>query len=88
MILGGLYLAGDKLIQLLNGAVSNSGISGLIQYLSNLIPDFSKLNLITRYTDGISSLSAGTFVGIVIYALLLIALSLMIAGLKFERRNL
>ena len=88
MILGGLYLAGDKLIQLLNGAVSNSGISVLIQYLSNLTPDFSKLNLITRYTDGISSLSAGTFLGIVIYALLLIALSLMIAGLKFERRNL
>ncbi len=88
LVLGALYFVSDKLIRVIGSAFSEAPLNGISTYLANLLPDFSKLNLITRYTDGIPALGIGEFLGVVFYGLLWIAVALIPAGRLFRRRNL
>ena len=48
-------------------------------WLSAYLPDFSKLNLVTRYTDGVGPLSAGEFLGLAAYAGVFVTILLFFA---------
>lgn len=83
-VLGAWILAGHTLITLLRSAFGNAVFTWLVAY----IPDFSKFNLVTRYTDGIPALPLATFVGLVVYAIMFIAFALWTSHLVFRRRQL
>jgi ABC-type transport system involved in multi-copper enzyme maturation permease subunit len=76
VILGILFFAGDHIARLLG------------RWPAAYIPDFSKLDLITRCTDGIGPVSFRQFVGLILYAVILAASSLALASRLFERRPL
>ena len=52
------------------------------------LPDFSKLNLITRYTDGIAPLAPGEFLGLFAYGVLFTLAALSVAIWRFRSRSL
>ncbi len=62
--------------------------AGFLRWALEYVPDFSKLNLVTRYTDGVGPLAAGEFLGLVLYGGLTTALALLLTGVLFERRQL
>ncbi len=62
--------------------------AGFLGWVLQYIPDFSKLNLVTRYTDGVGPLGASEFLGLAVYGGLITALALLLTGVLFERRQL
>jgi ABC-type transport system involved in multi-copper enzyme maturation permease subunit len=62
--------------------------TGLLRLLAGYIPDFGKLDLTTRYTDGIPALSAFDAGLLLAYAVALVWASVLLAMLVFERRRL
>jgi ABC-type transport system involved in multi-copper enzyme maturation permease subunit len=85
-VTAGIFLAGKPIVNLLEGAMINSPFSGLVNWLLTYIPDFSRLNLITRYTDGIDRLNFMEFAINASYGLVVtlacIALSLTLFNKK------
>lgn len=59
-----------------------------INWFLAYIPDFSKLNLITRYTDGIDSLSLVQLGALLFYAIIFIMVSLLLGMAVFERKSI
>lgn len=83
LALHGVWLfLGGKVLQL------GSREGGLSAWILAYLPDFSRLNLVTRYTDGAPALAAGTWLGLLTYALLFTALGLGVSRLLFRRRAL
>lgn len=80
---GGLLLVSDQLIGLLR-----HGAGRAVAWCAQYLPDFSRLNLITRYTDGQDPLSALTLVGLLAYAAIFIVFLLSVAEQAFRRRTL
>lgn len=88
LLAGGLYFAGPSLLAMARQhAAANEALRPLV-WISAYLPDFSKLNLVTRYTDGIGPLSAIEFLGLAAYAAVFISLLLMLAVRVFRRRPL
>lgn len=88
MAAGALYFAGPALLALVRQhAVSREGLRPLV-WLTAYLPDFSKLNLVTRYTDGIGPLAAAEFLSLAAYASIFILILLFLAGRRFRRRPL
>lgn len=87
VLLGVLLFAGHHITGFLTRSAP-AAVRGLIGRLLLYLPDFSKLDLITRYTDGIGPVSAAQFSGLVLYASLLLAVSLLLAAGLFARRPL
>jgi ABC-type transport system involved in multi-copper enzyme maturation permease subunit len=99
-----LSLAVPRAFALLIGAAVYFGgghITGLLEqraqadawlrpfvWLARYLPDFSKLNLVTRYTDGIDPLAAGPFLGLCLYAMVFTAAFLVLSTWLFRRRPL
>ncbi len=87
VLLAILLAAGDKIFALATRA--KLGLLGdWIAAFGKLLPDFSKLNLITRYTDGIGPISFFQESGLLLYAATFIAAYLLIADRIFSRRSL
>lgn len=61
-------------------------LRGALEGITLYLPDFSRLNLITRYTDGMGPLGALEWLNLVIYAAALAALPLLLAMRRMERR--
>lgn len=61
---------------------------GFLRPVYHLIPDFTVLNLWTRYTDGIDPVSPAVFLACLVYALLLIGGCLGFSIALFDRRPL
>jgi len=59
-----------------------------INWFLAYIPDFSKLNLITRYTDSIGSLSFAQLAGLLFYAVLFIIVLLSLGMAVFEKKSI
>jgi Cu-processing system permease protein len=80
------FLFGGKLVTFLAGRTSSSGQEKLVEWFLAYLPNFEKLNLVTRYTDGIGALSAGDFFGLVGYLLVISGFALAVSMRTFERR--
>jgi ABC-type transport system involved in multi-copper enzyme maturation permease subunit len=88
VLAGGIYFLGDKPIGMIKqGSATRAWLSGFA-WPAGYLPDFSKLNLITRYTDGILPVSFAEYGGLVLYGGLCTALCLALAMLIFRRRAL
>ena len=73
----------------LNRAVfHNEAVGSGWAWFMGCLPDFSRFNLITRYTDSIPALEPSVFLGLIVYASLYIALAFTLAQVLFQRRSL
>ena len=88
VISGGLFFAGPHLLALVRRVAADQAVWQPAVWLSGYLPDFGKLNLITRYTDGIAPLGMGEFTGLLAYGALFTALSLALSAALFRRRPL
>ncbi len=82
IVAGGWYFAGH----IITGFLQRG--AGLRQWLSDYLVDFNRLNLATRYTDGIAALDAAVMGGLMLYAVLFIAVLYMIANAIFCRTSI
>lgn len=85
-----VWLGGGKLASLVTArfAAEEAAGAGLAGWLMAYIPDFSKLNLITRYTDGIGPVGGLEFLGLAAYAGIFTLAALALAGWVFGRKAL
>lgn len=86
VILAVWFLFGGKLVTFMVGQVSSPVLAQGASWFLAYLPDFQKLNLVTRYTDGIGALPAGVFFGLLVYALVISAFALAVSMRVFERR--
>ena len=87
VLLGVLFFAGDKIFGFASRAAPVV-LRSWIDAFSHVLPDFSKLNLITRYTDGIGPLPFFQEAGLILYATMLATACLILANQRFSRRPL
>lgn len=89
LLLGLLFFAGGKLSQFIVARAQKAGTGGTAaQWLTAYIPDFSRLNLFHRYTDGLEAVAPGVLVAMTFHAVIIAAVALAGAMLLFHRRNL
>ena len=88
LVVGGMLLFGGSKLQTLLPAAVGEAARSPVQWLLGYLPDFSKFNLVTRYTDGIGAMDATLFAGIALYGLILIAGALALALAVFRRKPL
>ena len=88
LISGLLLVFYGHLSGFINAKLHPNLTGNVIRWIIAYIPDFSKLNLITRYTDGIDSLSILQFGGLVIYSIFFIILLLILGVTIFEKKSI
>lgn len=89
IVLCGMLVAfGAKVIGFLGARAMGTSMEQAAGWFLSYVPDFSKWNLITRYTDGVGPLGAGEFLGLVLHAIILMLLGLGVAVAAFHRRPL
>ena len=76
------------IIGLVKSVVAGSLMDGVVQWLLLYLPDFGRLNLVTRYTDGMLSLGGPMVLGLILYAAVHISVCLSIGFLLFRRKSL
>jgi ABC-type transport system involved in multi-copper enzyme maturation permease subunit len=85
VLAAGIALVGSKVTAIV---VNSARGAEAAQWLVLYVPDFSKLNLVTRYTDGIGPLPAGEFAGLAAYAVILALFFVALSVATFRRRTL
>lgn len=88
VILGLVAAFGQKAMGAINTKFFETPLYNPVRWLTAYLPDFTKLNTITRYTDGITALSFGEFFGLVLYGVILITFFLTAGMIIFRRRPL
>ena len=83
-----LLVVGNKLITFVRARTLDTSYEKAAEWFSAYLPNFSHLNLTTRYTDGIGPLASAEFLGLVFYGAVFIAVSLLLGILVFNRRSL
>src|SRR4029077_17806426 len=73
VLVGGYAMMGDKISAVTLNGLMDSPTVPVLQWMFQYLPDFSKLDLITRYTDGIAALSQQEFAGLIVYGGVFIA---------------
>jgi ABC-type transport system involved in multi-copper enzyme maturation permease subunit len=84
----GLFFGSHAVIGLAARAADAHPVAAVAAWCAHYLPDFTKLNLITRYTDGIGPLEPAAFGGLLLYGALCTALYLAVAAVLFRRRPL
>jgi len=82
------FVVGRNVLGFLTARFEEAGLKEIALWFSAYLPDFSKLNLITRYTDGIAPLAGGSFLGLLLYGAVFSAVALLLAAYVFRRRPL
>lgn len=85
--LGVLFVMGGKLTVLARNTLEQP-VSSWVAWMTGYLPDFSKVNMITRYTDGIDAVALPAFAALIAYAALFTAMSLAAGTWVFQRRTL
>ncbi len=79
---------GSKFIGLSRAKAAGSLVEDIVRWITAYVPDFSKFNLATRYTDGVAPLGAGEFAVLFAYGLFLTLWCLLPGILLFRRQRL
>jgi ABC-type Na+ efflux pump permease subunit len=88
VVLGGWLFLGPQLSGLPTRVAGHGRVRSGMEWLVAYLPDFSKMNLITRYTDGTAPLSAWLFLGLLGYGALFAAVALGAGSVLLRRRAL
>jgi len=85
---GLIFFFGDKIGGLVERGAESSVWLTPVAWLTAYLPDFSKLNLITRYTDGIGPVPGAEYVGLLLYGSIITVFGLALSNAIFQRRAL
>lgn len=88
LLLAMLVAGTDTVVGLGTRLVGDGGFARLVEWTLHYLPNFSHLNTITRYTDGIGAIAPGDFLALIAYALIYTGLALSAGTLLFERKPL
>ena len=88
VLIGGWVMAGNPVTSFVLNSMGTPSIRAVAGFLFGYLPDFSKLNLITRYTDGIDALTQAQFFGLVAYGMVFTVFGLALAMAQFRRKAL
>jgi ABC-type transport system involved in multi-copper enzyme maturation permease subunit len=88
VVLAILVLAGGRMIALLRSHFLGSAMHEMVQWITGYIPDFTRLDLLTRYTDGLPPLGPTDMMLRVVYAIAFTAFPLTLAVWLIQRRPL
>jgi ABC-type transport system involved in multi-copper enzyme maturation permease subunit len=84
-----LFLFGGKMVAWAEAWSVGRGLSGdVVRWAVACIPDCSKFNLLTRYTDGLGPAPALDLVGLTAYGLIFAGFFMAISCLRFERMRI
>ena len=83
-----IVFGGSRITALLRARSAGSEFGKIVKWISSYIPDFSKLNLTTRYTDGIVPVGSGEFLGLILYGVLFTIVFIITGATIFQRRSL
>lgn len=81
-----ILLLGAPSTQLVQHAAAGGRLYNAVLWCTHYLPDFSKWNLITRFTDGAPVLGAADLAGLVLYAALFMSAALVAGVCVFERK--
>ena len=87
VLLALIFVAGNQIARFLARALPPV-IRGAADWIGGYVPNFSNLNLITRYTDGIGPLANSQLGGLLLYSLIFLSASLALSSRMFDRRPL
>ncbi len=68
--------------------VAGGPLEAPTRWLTAYLPNFNKLNLVTRYTDGIGPLPPGEFLAMIVYVTIIFGACFASSALVFRRRML
>jgi len=88
VLLGAWVFIGHLFKTFICSAVPDGAAREVVTWGINCLPDFSKLNLTTRYSDGIDVLQLEVFVGLIAHALFFCFTALSLGYRVFNRRVL
>ena len=88
VFLGLFLIFGGGIMEFFQRKAGRSFVSQTLKWFTAYIPDFSKLNLITRYTDGIGHLGGMEFFSLMCYGALFTVIALLLGIHLFQRRSL
>ena len=88
VLVGGWIFLGHSFVRTVSAMTDAGGMQRALDWVLAYLPQFSKLNLTTRYTDGIEALAPSLFGGLTVYALFYTALVLWGGRLLLMRRTL
>ena len=89
IVLLGLFLAfSNKIIGFFEARCLYTNLEKPVEWVLSYLPDFYKLNLITRYTDGIGPLGFHEFMGLIFYGVVFTIFSIVLAVCIFHRKPL
>lgn len=86
--LGLLLIFGKQLFGFVQARAVTSEWGSTIEWLAAYCPNFSQLNLVTRYTDGVGALAPLEFLGLLAYAAIFTFCALAVGSLLLKRRAL
>ncbi len=88
VVLGLLVVVGDAAVGFARARAAPIVGPSAAQWITAYIPNFSILDTVTRYTDGIGPLDGAMFVGLAAYAVVYTGLALAAGAAIFGRRSL
>lgn len=83
-----LLLFSSNAVNMIRAQFREGSLSDPVRWLTGYIPDFTKMNLFDRYTDGIGAVSAYELFALVFYGLVFIGVALFASHQLFARRPL
>ncbi|MDX2177508.1 MAG: ABC transporter permease [Candidatus Sumerlaeia bacterium] len=88
VLLALVYAFGAKGANLLQAATAGGALEGPARVLAAYLPNFSLLNVVTRFTDGIGALGGGQLLGLLAYASVWTAAAFFAGARSFGKRPL
>lgn len=86
LVMGMLYFGGGSIFNVVRSAVRDTAGSAVVNWLLDYIPNFAKLTLFQRFTDGAPALPMMEWLGLMAYTILLSLLLLAVSTRIFERK--
>lgn len=87
VVVGLLAAGGEMAANLFRTAFRSDVAGGLLDWGANYLPAFTRLNTVTRYTDGIGPLGVGDFFSLMAHVLIICGLALVGGIALFEKRS-
>lgn len=88
LILAAALLIYQPMTGLMRSMTSGGAWTAMVNWFLLLWPDFTKLNLTTRFTDGLDALPLPMFIGLLVHVAFFCLLCLSLSQACFERRSL
>lgn len=87
-LVGLWFLMGTRLLDLQTRLWEENAVGWVARVFAYYLPDFSKLNLITLYTDGVAALNAWVVLNLFSYAAVFLSFFLFLGVVRFEKQQL